>query len=94
MSVEIRLIKQRGGGIGFTFPLDMEITKDLLEEAPVKEALERIAELLVRDRPNIDRSGELRQVVGVTLISLTFNYLMDTVKAPEQQVAEKLAEKS
>ena len=90
MSFEIRLKKQEGPGEGFTFPLEMQLDEKVVKGLKLEPALRRLAKALIKQHKFSSASGNLKATLGVNFIEIGFNYVLDTVPAKEQRVAERL----
>lgn len=95
MSVKIELIKQKGSGIAFTFPLELNLEPKMAKELQLEPALKRLAEgLLKQHRFAGGRDSDPKKIIGVEFHEVSFSYILEPQKSDEQKVAEKLMEGS
>lgn len=95
MGVKIRLIKQKGSGEAFTFPLELDLEPKMAKELQLEPALKRIAETLLKQHSFAGGGGrDPKKIIGVEFHEIRFSYLLEPAKSDEQVVAEKMMGKA
>lgn len=92
MSYKVQFKKAQGGGFSATFQgIVAHLDAKAVRASGLGPALKKIAhQLALQNKYRHGRGEEMKEIIGVTFECLEFNFVLDTVPAPEVKVAKVL----